>query len=200
MLPPRPVLACAILLVGGLAWSLASAPPPVADLSEAARWEGQTVALQGWATEVRSGVDATRFLLVDGAHSLQVRVGAAAGDAPGFGAGDRVEAFGRLSRWQGELRLEVEDPADVRRTAGPTASAPTLEDVAADPQAWQGRPILLRGVIADDRLTEGPRSVALGEGPWPAAEGPVQARGLLRWDAGCLCHRLDAREVWPWTP
>jgi hypothetical protein len=199
MLPPRPVLASAILLVGGLGWSLASAPPPVAELSEAARWEGQTVALQGWATEVRGGADATRFLLVDGAHSLQVRVAAGAGAAPGFAAGDRVEAAGRLSRWQGELRLEVEDPAGVRRTEGPAASSPTLEDVAAAPQAWQGRLILLRGVVADGRLTEGTRSVALGDGAWPG-EGPVQARGLLRWDGGCLCHRLDAREVWPWTP
>ena len=198
MLPPRPVLACAILMVGGLGWSLASAPPPLATLAEAARWEGQAVTLEGWVGGVRASADGIRFVLLDGTHSVAVRV-VTAGEDPGFGAGDRVQASGRLTRWLGELRLDVEDPADVRPTAGPAAATPTLAEVAADPQAWQGRLALLRGVVADGRLSDGPRSVALGEGPWPR-EGPVQARALLRWDAACLCHRLDAREVWPWTP
>src|SRR5688572_26981513 len=99
MLPPRPVLASAILLVGGLAWSLASSPPPLADLSEAARWEGQSVTLEGWASEVRRSADGTRFVLVDGPHAVPVRVSgtAAAGgtdegdeDAGAISAGDRV--------------------------------------------------------------------------------------------------------------
>lgn len=198
MLPPRPVLATAILLVGGLAWSLASSPPPLATLADAARWEGQSVTLEGWASDVRWGPDGSRFVLVDGTHSVPVRV-AADGESAAPATGDRVQAAGRLSRWQGELRLDVEDAADVRPTAGPAAAAPTLAEVAADPLAWQGRPVLLRGIVEDRHLADGPRSVALGDGPWPA-EGPVQARGLLRWDAACLCHRLDAREVWPWTP
>lgn len=205
MLPPRPVLAAAILLVGGLAWSLASVPPPLASLADASRWEGQSVTLEGWASDVRSGADGARFVLVDGVHAVAVRVSSApaGGPAPGLGsglvAGDRVQASGRLSRWQGELRLDVEDAADLRPVAGPPAGHPSLADLAAEPDDWRGRLVLVSGVVEDDRLSDGPRSVALGEGPWPA-DGPVQARGLLRWDAACLCHRLDAREVWPWTP
>jgi hypothetical protein len=198
MLPPRPVLASALLMVGGLAWSLASVPPPVVELAEAARWEGQAVTLEGWVGGLRAGADGSRFLLLDGTDSIPVRL-AAAGRDPGFGAGDRVQASGRLTRWLGELRLDVEDPAGVRLTVGPAAATLTLDEIAADPQAWQGRLILLRGIAADGRLSDGPRSVALGEGPWPQA-GPVQARALLRWDQACLCHRLDAREVWAWTP
>src|SRR5688500_5772734 len=110
MLPPRPVLAAAIFLVGGLAWSLASAPAPLEDLADAARWEGQAVTLEGWASEVRRGADGTRFVLVEGPHAVPVRVSGIAADAGGggFSAGDRVQASGRLSRWQGELRLDVE--------------------------------------------------------------------------------------------
>lgn len=199
MLPPRPVLAAAILLVGALAWSLGSAPPPVAALADAARWEGQSVSLEGWASDVRPGADGLRFVLVDGTQAVAVRVAPGTMDGPGLAAGDRVQASGRLSRWQGQLRLDVEDPSDLHLAAGPPSSAQALKDLAADPAAWQGRLVVLRGVVDDGRLADGPFSVALGEGPWPD-EGPVQASGLLRWDGRCLCHRLDAREVRPWTP
>ncbi|MHB1262306.1 MAG: hypothetical protein ACYC2H_11395 [Thermoplasmatota archaeon] len=196
MLPPRPVLAAALLLVGGLAWSLGNAPPVVADLATAARWEGQTVALVGWATELRHDVDATRFLLVDGTHLIAVRVADADADVV---PGDRVRAEGRLTRWLGDLRLDVEDAGRLRIVPGPDATSPTWDELAARPEDWTGRPLLLRGTVDGDHLRDGGRSVALGEGPWPT-EGPVRVRGFLRDDPACLCHRLDAREVWPWTP
>ncbi|HUR24583.1 MAG TPA: OB-fold nucleic acid binding domain-containing protein [Candidatus Thermoplasmatota archaeon] len=205
MLPPRPVLASAILLVGGLAWSLGSSPPPVASLADAALWEGQSVTLEGWVSDVRPAADGTRFTLVDGAHSVAVRIAAAGADAiadgPALSTGDRVQASGRLSRWQGQLRLDAEDARDVKTVASASASAgaTTLAEVAADPAAWQGRPVVVRGHVEKGRLADGAHSVAVGGGAWPA-EGVVQARGLLRWDGHCLCHRFDAREVRPWTP
>lgn len=197
VLPPRPLLACAILLVAGLGWSVASLPPPAASLAEAARWEGQTAAFEGWATQVKGDAEGSRFTLVDGTHALAVRVGATLGDS--VVAGDVVQVAGRVSRWQGQLRLDVADATEVRVVAGGAAPTMAWSDLTADPQAAEGRPILLRGLVDDGRLRDGPRSIALGDGPWPDS-GFVQARGLVRWDAGCLCHRLDAREVWPWTP
>lgn len=199
MLPPRPVLATAILLVGGLAWSLADSPPVVARLEEAARWEGQSVAFEGWAVDVRRDEAATRFVLVDGTHRVAVRVSDPDADLV---AGDRVQVAGRLTRWQGDLRLDVEDHQAVRVLPGPSAGAtatPAWHELAARPEDWTGRPLLLRGIVDGDVLREAGYSVAVGDGAWPAA-GPVQVIGFLREDPACLCHRLDAREVRPWTP
>lgn len=199
MLPPRPVLATAILLVGGLAWSLSAAPPVVARLEDAGRWEGQSVALVGWAVDVRRDEAATRFALVDGTHRVAIRV--ADPDAE-LVAGDRVQAAGRLTRWQGDLRLDVEDGKAVRVLPIPAteaAATPTWAELAARPHDWMGRPLLLRGIVEGKVLREGGHSVTLGDGAWPSA-GPVQVRGFLRDDPTCLCHRLDAREVRPWTP
>lgn len=196
MLPPRPVLAVAVLLVGGLAWSLGAEPPVVAALADAARWEGQAVALEGWATGLRHETEATRFSLVDGTHVVAVRVADADTDLV---AGDRVRAEGRLTRWQGALRLDVEDRDRLRIVPGPGWDSPTWDELGAEPGAWAGRPLLLLGTVDGDRLVHGGRSLALGDGAWPT-EGPVQVRGFLREDPACLCHRLDAREVWPWTP
>jgi hypothetical protein len=191
------LLAAAILLVGGLAWSVASLPPATADLADAARWEGQTVALGGWASDVHQSADGSRFTLVDGSAAVAVRV--IVPTEPPVAAGDRVQATGRLGRWQGQLRLEVETPAGIRRLPEAQAESPAWDDVASDPAHWQGHLLLLRGEVDDGRLRDGPNSVALGEGPWPRT-GSVQARGLLRNDPACLCHRFDAREVWAWTP
>jgi hypothetical protein len=200
MLPPRPLLASAILLVGGLAWSIADSPPPAASLAEAIEWEGQAVTLTGWATDVQQTADGARFTLVDGGDAVAVRVGAPL--ALQLHAGDAVEAAGRLGRWQGQLRLDVEDADDVRlkqqHGVAPTVAL-SWDDLTTDPDAWAGRPVLLRGTVSDGRLVDGKSSIALGEGAWPR-DGRVQAQGLVRWDGDCLCHRLDAREVWPWTP
>lgn len=199
MLPPRSLLAAAILLVGALTWSVAAKPAPLATVDDAARWEGQTVTLEGWVQEMRTEPDALRFNLIDGQDAVAVRsVGPEPSDLP-VQSGDRVQATGRLARWQGQLRLEIEDPRHLRVVAPLTVSAPSWTELSANPEAWNGRLILLSGEVKDDRLHDGPRSVALGEGPWPT-HGFIQSRGFLRADPNCLCHRLDAREVWPWTP
>jgi hypothetical protein len=166
-------------------------------LAEAGLWEGQSVRLDGWATDVRPGADGTRFTLVDGADSVAVRVSSSGETAPS--PGDRVQVAGRLGRWQGQLRLDVEDGDAVHVVPGPKAAEPSWGDLATQPEAWRGRLVLVRGQVEEGRLRDGSHSVMLGEGPWPK-EGAVQARGLLRDDPSCLCHRLDAREVWPWTP
>lgn len=200
MLPPRPLLAAAVLLVGGLAWSVAVLPPPVASLAEAARWDGQAVTLEGWARDVRVDATGLRFTLVDGGHQVAVRVATTdAAAEPSPVSGDRVQASGRLGRWQGQLRLDVEASDALRIVPGARLATPTWSEVTADPAAWEGTPILLRGEVDRGHLREGSRSIALGDGAWPSG-GSVQARALLRHDPSCLCHRLDAREVWPWTP
>ncbi|MFA5943057.1 MAG: hypothetical protein WC876_01170 [Candidatus Thermoplasmatota archaeon] len=199
VLPPRPLLAAAILLVGALTWSVTARPAPLATLDDAARWEGQTVTLEGWIKDLRTEPDALRFSLVDGQHAVAVR--SVAVDEPDLPlhSGDRAQATGRLGRWQGQLRLEVEEPRHLQVVAPTAAATPAWTEVSAHPETWDGRPLLLTGELRGGRLHDGPRSVALGEGPWPT-QGRVQARGFLRADADCLCHRFDAREIWPWTP
>lgn len=204
MLPPRPLLAAAILLVGLLAWSVSALPPPLTSLEEAARWEGQTVSVEGWVQGLRAQPDGLRFVLVDGAQALAVRAPVDASSGDPLQDGDRTRATGRLGRWQGQLRLDVETAEGLRRITDARSASPSWPDLALRPDEWQGRPLLLRGEIASavgGGLLLGPdgHSIALGEGPWPR-EGWVQVRGVLREDPTCLCHRLDAREVWPWTP
>jgi hypothetical protein len=200
VLPPRPLLAAAILLVGLLAWSVSALPPPLTSVEAAGRWEGQTVTVEGWAQDLRAQADGIRLLLVDSGHAVAVRAPAESDAGEGLQEGDRVRATGRLGRWQGQLRLDVETPDGVRRIADARSESPSWSDLALRPDRWEGRPLLLRGEVDDGRLL-GPdgHAITLGEGPWPR-DGTVQARGFLREDPKCLCHRFDAREVWPWTP
>jgi hypothetical protein len=218
MLPPRPLLAAALLLVGVLAWSVSALPAPVSSLASVARWEGQSVTVEGWVQDLRVLPDGVRLVLVDGGHALAVRAPAEAvaahaegsQDSPGGGDadasgrslqdGDRARATGRLGRWQGRLSLDVETAGGLHRVADERPGSPSWPELAARPAGWEGRPILVRGLV-DDGALHGPggHSVALGSGPWPR-DGNVQVRGFLRADPACLCHRLDAREVWPWTP
>lgn len=192
MLPPRPLLALCVLLVGLLSWSVAARPPPTVAIEDAARWEGQTVRVEGWASDSRKEDDGLRLVLTDAGRALQVR--SASDVHPGIG--DRVEATGRLSRWQGMLRLDADA---LRVLGGPKPVQTSWHDLAESPADWRGTPIRLMGRIHDGLLSGDGASVALGDGPWPSS-GVVAATGLLRYDTGCLCHRFDAREVRPWTP
>lgn len=198
MLPPRPLLALCLLLVGLLAWSVTAHPAPDVAVADAARWEGQAVRVEGWASDVRQDGDGLRLTLTDGGHALQVHAPPTPPhERPGLG--DRVEAEGRLSRWQGILRLEADEAAAIRTLGGPRPVQPSWHDLASDPDPWSGIPIRLAGRVADGRLVGDGASLALGTGPWPAS-GHVQATGVLRPDPSCLCHRFDAREVRPWSP
>jgi len=186
-----------VLLVGGLAWSVAARPIPSVALADAARWEGQTVRAEGWATDLRGDGAGLALMLRDGAASLEVRLDRA--PAPDLLAGgDRVQAVGRLSRWQGQLELDGA-AADARVVPGPRPAQATLADIATRPAAWQGTLLRLTGRVDHGRLVAGGNAIALGSGPWPSG-GDVVATGLLRDDPACLCLRLDAREVAPWTP
>jgi hypothetical protein len=200
VLPPRPLLAASIFLVGLLGWSVSAVPPPLSSLEAAARWEGQTVTVEGWVQDLRAQPDGLRLVLVDGGHALAVRAPADASVDGSLQDGDRARATGRLGRWQGQLRLDVETVDGLQRVADTRPDSPSWTQLVTDPTAWEGRPLLLRGEVAGGVLAgQDGHSVALGDGPWPRA-GAVQVRGFLRDDPSCLCHRLDAREVWPWTP
>jgi hypothetical protein len=198
VLPPRPLLALCLLLVGLLAWSVAARPAPGIPLADAARWEGQAVRVEGWASGVRQDDDGLRLTLTDGGHALQVHAPPMPpSDRPGLG--DRVEAEGRITRWQGILRLEADDATALRTLGGPRPVQPSWHDLAAEPGHWAGIPIRLQGMVVGDRLLgDDGASLALGDGPWPES-GPAQATGVLRFDPACVCHRLDVREARPWT-
>jgi hypothetical protein len=192
VLPPRPLLALCVLLVGLLSWSVAARPAPSVALADTAQWEGQTVRVEGWVAESREG----RLVLVDGGHRIQVDA-RLAGQRPGIG--DRVEATGRLTRWQGFLRLELDEADGLRRLEGPEPLHPSWHDLAREPERWKGTLLGLKGTVRDGLLVGEGASLALGDGQWPTA-GPVLAIGLLRHDPACVCHRLDAREVRAWSP
>lgn len=195
MLPSRPLLALSLLLLGGLAWSVAGTAPPTVPLEDAARWEGQDVTLEGWATAVqRSGDGTVRLALVDGTAAVAVRMP----DTVPVSDGDRLALSGRLTRSAGRLTLFVEDEAAVLRAAAPEPVAPGWDDLAARPDDWVGRRLALTGTVERGHLVVAGHGLQLGMGDWPRA-GPVRATGLLRYDPACLCHVLDAGEVHPWT-
>jgi hypothetical protein len=196
MLPPRPLLAVCLLLLGGLAWSVGGQPAQKVALAEAATWEGQSIRLEGWAQDVRKDPSgALRLHLVDGAASVAVRVPSPAEAS----AGERLVAVGRLTRSGGNLALLVEDAADLRRVAGPPGLRPSWHEVAESPQGWAGRSLTLAGTLERATFSAEGRSVAVGQGPWPR-EGTLEVTGLLRFEPDCLCYVLDAREVRAWTP
>ena len=197
-LPPRPLLAVCLVLLGGLAWTVEERDLPLILPAEAPLWEGQAVRLEGWAQAVVPAPDGSlRLRLVDGPHAVAARL--PAGDGAAVALGERIAVAGRLLRSPaGDLQLLVEEADSLRRLAGPDPADPGWEQVAADPDAWAGRPLQLRGTVEDGHLN-GPRiAVRLGEGPWPRT-GATEAVAFLRYEEGCLCHVADAREVRPWT-
>lgn len=197
MLPPRPLLAACLLLLGGLAWSVHGTPAPRIALDDAARWDGQAVRVEGWAQGVaRTSAGSTRFLLVEAGAGLSVLA-----PAPGVevGEGDRVIVSGRLLRGPTGMTLLAEDAGDLRSLVQPEPERPALRQLAAEPGEWAGRRVELRGTVAQGGLEADGVSLATGEGPWPRS-GAVLAVGLVRYEAACVCHRFDATEVRPWTP
>lgn len=201
VLPPRPLLAIALLLLGGLAWTVDGRAPPQVDLADAARWEGQAVVVEGWAQSVRTQEGSLRFALAEGGNAVAVRV--AGGPDPGrpsLAAGDRVTVEGRLLRSpSGDLQLLADGAAAVRRVAGGAVAEPGWDAVAAEPAAWAGRPLRLTGIVARGELRSEGYALRAGTGPWPD-EGAVAVEGFLRYDGGCLCFAFDAVAVRPWTP
>jgi hypothetical protein len=199
VLPPRPLLAACLVLLGALAWAVEGRPPPTVSPGEAWRWEGQAVVVEGWALGVSKGGDGgVRMTLSDGGSGLATRLG----DVPAMplANGDRLSVAGRIMRGPaGDLTLLVDDPSSLRRVAGPDAEPADLATVALDPGRWSGRLLRLSGTVERGHLQAGGRTARLGDGPWPS-EGPVQADGFVRYDPGCLCHAVDAVQVRPWTP
>lgn len=207
MLPPRPLLAACLVLLGLLGWSADQRGLPEASVADAARWEGQAAVVEGWAQEVRvDGAGALRLRLVDRGAALDVRLaaaeppgaGGAAASAP-FSTGDRLAVAGRLARLSAGLVLLPDGWEDVHVVAGAPAERPGWDAVARDPAAWAGRPLELEGTVEAGRLRGDGASLQAGDGPWPRS-GRVAALVLLRYEPGCLCHVADAREVRPWTP
>lgn len=211
VLPPRPLLAACLVLLGGLAWTVEGRPPPTIAPAEAPLWEGQAVVVEGWAQDVgQTSGGALRFAIVEGRHAVAARMTgpgeAGAGGAGGAGAGppmqtgDRVAVPGRLARGTGgDLQLLVDDPGGVRRIAARAAAVGDWASIAASPAEWTGLPLRLAGLVDDDAWGSAGHVLRLGEGPWPKG-GAVEAEGFLRYDAACLCYAFDAVRVWPWTP
>ncbi len=81
----------------------------------------------------------------------------------------------------------------------PGAARPDWPELATSPDAWTGRLLVLAGHVERDAFGIGGHDVRTGDGPWPRA-GAVEARGVLAYDARCLCHVFHADAVRPWTP
>lgn len=183
----RALVTLCLLLLAALAWLADVRAPPRITPADAARWEGQSVTVSGWVSDVsRDSAGGQRFRIRDGGAALDGQA-----DASDLRDGDWVEADGRLARLSGRLVLLVEHAAATR---GPDALTPAWAEVADDPAAWEGMPLRLAGTITAGRLDDGNgHRLELGDGPWPPdGSGPVEVEGTLRYDEQCLCHRLDA--------
>ncbi len=168
-----------------------TAPAQAIHPRDAARHEGQTVAVEGVATSVQVWGDAWRVDVARDGDALPVVL---EGDAPGLGSW--LYAEGRLRRQGGSLVLDAERTSDV---PPPAPATPSWDALAADPEGWQETWLRLDGTVERGELRDGAgHALHLGDGPWPR-EGAVTAWGVLAWDGGCLCHRLHASRVAPWT-
>jgi hypothetical protein len=176
-----------------LLYGLAVAEPPHIELADAPKHEGQgDVVVAGILTAQRPWGEATRLTLTSGDH----RIDAMVRDALHLSEGSWVEAEGRIGRSGGTLtlfaiRVEASQPPDPAR--------PSWPDLAASPQSWEGRWLVLQGKVAQGRLGDGEgHHVSLGQGTWPKG-GAVEAEGHVAYDAKCLCHRFHAAAVRAWT-
>jgi hypothetical protein len=195
VLPPRPLLALSLLAFAALSTAVQVQPQAHILPGEASLWEGQTVQVQGWVADLRTDDRGrARFSLAQQGTSL-----ATIAEDARVEPGSFVVATGRIARLGGHLVLLVERPDGVAAGPAPDALPVALRDAAQDPAKWTDRLLALRGEVDAGRLRDGSTSIALGEGPWPR-RGAIEVDAFLRYDASCLCHRLDAREVRPWTP
>lgn len=200
---PSYLLLAAFVQAAFLAAYAHTMPIPTITPAEAAMHEGQgTVRLSGLVANVRAAGDSTRLALQADGHRVDAHV-------PGalhIPEGSWVEATGRLARLSGTLTLLVAGPQAMQATEPPGPAQPSWADLASDPGAWQGKPLLMRGTVASGQLrdSDGHR-ISIGTGPWPKS-GPVEALATISYDRACLCHRLDATDVAPlgawsaWTP
>ena len=114
-----------------------------------------------------------------------------------LGVQHRVEAIGRVGRSAGQLALFADSQDDVAAVPPPPPHRVAWVDLAADPEAWAGQAILVRGTVAAGVLRDGDgHRMTLGDGPWPS-KGPVEATAAVSYEPSCACHVLTASEVHP---
>lgn len=183
------LVAVALAGLAALAFLAQASPAPSILPGDAALWEGQVVAVRGVARDVRAAGGTARFDLVQAGAALAVRSGSR---APPEGA--TVEVHGRLGRVAGTLTLAADQVVPYAFDAELPVSVAAL---AEDPATWHDHAVQVSGTVDHGRMQADGHSIALGTGTWPAA-GALTATVLLRYDAGCACHRLD--RVAPWTP
>lgn len=189
---PRALVVLCLLLLAGLSWLAEARTPPRIAPADAPLWEGQTITVAGWASQVKRDPDGSqRMALRQGSHAVE-----ASASVADVQDGDWAEVTGRVARLSGRLVVLAEWLAVTR---GPGPAEPTWAQLAHDPESWSHQPLRLSGVVEGELLQgDGGRQVRLGRGPWPA-EGPATLTGILAYDSGCLCHALSASGG-AWTP
>lgn len=178
----RRLVALALVGVGALAYLAQATPTPTIAPSEAARWEGQSVAVQGVLRDRRLMDGVCRFDLVGDGHALPARL---AGPCPLEGS--FVVANGRLVRFGGTLSLLADDVAV--RALDATLDV-DLAALARQPDLWRDQVVSVQGSVDKGHLVQDGTRIALGRGDWPNS-GVVTATILLVYDAKCACERLD---------
>lgn len=189
MLPsPRRLTAVAILLVAVLPLAVPGDPPAIRP-DQAALHEGQTVRVEGVVADVLPRGSGSELIVARDGTAVPVRTDEA---APPLGAW--ISATGRLGRLGGRLVLWADEVA-----AAPSGAEPRLDwdALAQDPAAWTGRAVRLTGHLEGGRFTGDGHAIAVGEGSW--TQGPVEAVGIVAYDAACLCYQFHAQRVQPWS-
>ena len=185
---PRATTALAIAMLALLTWSA----PGAARIhpADAAAHEGQRVLVEGVVVDVRAWPDGdVRTTIAQDGAGLVVQHD---GEAPRRGAW--LAAAGNLRRAGGELRLHADS---VTWQAAPASATTPLALIALEPAAFVGRFVSVRGEADSTWLRDGDHAIRLGDGPW--LTGAVRADGTIGYDAGCVCHRLHAGAVRPWS-
>lgn len=184
-------LILAVVALAGIVWLMLE-PPAAVSPAEAAAHEGHgAVSVEGQARNVVLERGRSRFTLHGGGAELAVQV---AGDGA-LEEGAWLRATGFLARRSGELTLLVAATRNVEPLA-PSPLAPTpLAALAASPQEWLGRSVLVEGTLTSTGLGdgEGHRVRVAGE---RLVDGPVRLPAVLGYEASCLCYALHPIPAW----
>lgn len=200
MLQARPLLAVCLVLLAGLDWLAGARDVPLVEPADAARWEGQTVRMQGWVLDTKTSGGFSQWTLAADGHSIPVQATpASAAEATGStpGVGSWSEAEGRLTRWNGRLTLMAEH---LVHKPEPTPATVSLAQLAQAPLAWLGLPVRVQANLSGQDLQDGPTTLrlltthALSS---PSAAGQQLWSGHLVYATDCACYALQT--VDPWT-
>ncbi|MEK6986262.1 MAG: hypothetical protein AABX89_07760 [Candidatus Thermoplasmatota archaeon] len=184
-------LTLALVALAGIGWLMLEPPAAVLPSGAAAHEGHGAVSVEGQARNVVVERGRSRFTLHGGGAELDVQV---AGDGP-IQEGVWLRATGFLARRAGELTLMVAASRSIEPLEPPPVGPTPLAALAASPQDWLGRSIMVEGTVTAAGLGDGEgHRVRIAGDRLP--DGAIRLRGVLGYESSCLCYALHPIPAW----